>query len=116
MLGIMKHKFSVHLWPKLHRIIFENKTKKNQMKELLWMKHLLFSWLMLSSWEDRFDPAGSALLMKLLQGVPGEAEVMRRPSCILSLRVPTAPAAVLTAEERVPRGTFWSWHAPGGVP
>lgn len=49
------------------------------------MKHLFFSWLMLSIWEDWFDPAGSAVFVNLMQGISEKIEVMRRPFYALSV-------------------------------
>lgn len=62
---------------------------------------------------DWFDPAGSAVFVKLLQGLSEKMEVMSRPFCTLSLRGrPPLWAVILTAEEHVPNGIFWSLHAP----
>lgn len=38
---------------------------------------------------DWFDPAGSAVFVKLLRGLSEKMEVMSRPFCALSKRVPT---------------------------
>lgn len=76
------------------------------------MKHLFFSWLMLSIWEDWFDPAGSAVFVNLMQGISEKIEVMRRPFYALSVWAPTACAVILRAEEHTPYGTFWSLRPP----
>lgn len=95
-LDTMKHKVSIYLWPKLHRITW--KTQNKQTSSLDGTSVLLLGYTFHLG--GLVWPSYCAVFINLLQGLFEKIGMMRRPSCAAPAGVP-APWAVCHPHSQV---------------